>query len=564
MKKLLLTCCLIAVTIAKAQVEPQLNWAKGMGGTESDISTAITIGTSNVYTTGHFRGTADFDPGTGKVNLTAAGENDIFISKLNAITGNIVWARSIGGNSYDAGTSVAVDASGNVYITGLFNNTVDFDPGAGTYNLTADSIEDAFIAKLDASGNFVWAKKIGAKGLDGGSSISLDLAGNLYVLGNFNGKVDFDPGVNTFNLTSAGDDIFVTKFNVSGNFKWAKSFGGNDYDVGQSIKADASGNLYLTGYFNETVDFDPGTATFNLTSAGYSDIFISRLDSVGKFVWAKRIGANSNDYGNSISLDLDGNVYTTGSFNGSPDFDPGNGVFQLSSSGSADIFISKLDASGNFVWAKKIGGTGYDAAYSLYVSKSGYVFFTGIFTGTADFDPGTGIMNLVASNSFGSAFIAKLDTAGNFGPAFNTWAAAGIGGSSIIVDAVNYVYATGGFSGTNDFDPSSGIFNLTSAGASDISVAAIKQVASSGIEEFIGDKVTIYPNPTHGIINLELGMRNESNLQIQVLNSLGQVVMEETQIQHSQFNIQHLPDGLYFVKVMSKNTIIASQKIIKN
>ena len=233
----------------------------------------------------------------------------------NAQMPKLTWAKSIGGSSYYRGSSIKVDASGNVYTTGNFTGTADFDPGSGTFNLTADAAGgDIFISKLDASGNFIWAKSIGSIGNDVGSSISVDASGNVYITGYFAGfaggtaAADFDPGSGTFNLTSAGDaDIFILKLDASGNFVWAKSMGGTTNEYGTSIALDASGNFYTTGSFQGTADFDPGTATFNLTSAGsagYSDIFISKFDTSGNFVWAKSMGDSTlHDAGTSIALD---------------------------------------------------------------------------------------------------------------------------------------------------------------------------------------------------------------------------------------------------------------------
>src|SRR5262249_36288313 len=160
-----------------------------------------------------------------------------------------------------------------------------------------------------------------------------------------------------------------------------------------SIAVDASGNVYTTGYFTGTADFDPDAGVFNLTAAGSFDIFVSKLSASGNFVWAKVMGGGSDDLGQSISVDASGNVCTTGYFTGTADFDPGAGVFNLTAAGYYDIFVSKLDASGNFAWAKAIGGTGGDEGYSIAIDSSGNVYTTGAFGGTVDFDPNAGVFN---------------------------------------------------------------------------------------------------------------------------------------------------------------------------
>ncbi|MCB0410357.1 MAG: SBBP repeat-containing protein [Flavobacteriales bacterium] len=191
---------------------------------------------------------------------------------------NFEWVKSFGGSSLNDGYSITVDDSGNVYTTGYFIGTGDFDPGTGIANLTSTGIQDVFVQKLDASGNFLWAKSFGSNSSDYGQSITVDASGNVYTTGYFNGTGDFDPGADTTNLTSSGGyDIFVQKIDGSGNFKWAKSFGGSLYEYGWSITVDASGNVYTTGHFEGTVDFDPGADTANLTSVGNNAVFVHKL-----------------------------------------------------------------------------------------------------------------------------------------------------------------------------------------------------------------------------------------------------------------------------------------------
>ena len=396
------------IFVSKLDASGNFVWAKNMGGTSGDRGYSISLDASgNVYTIGYFSDIADFDPGAGSVNLTSAGSTDIFVSKLDA-SGNFVWVKRMGGIGVDLGNSIAVDGSGNVYTTGIFEGTVDFDPGTGTADLVTAGLDDIFVSKLDASGNFVWAKNMGGTITDQGYGIVVDDSGNVYTTGVFTGTTDFDPGAGTANLTSAGNwDIFVSKLDASGNFVWAKNMGGTSTDRGNSIAVDSSGNVYTTGYFYGTTDFDPGAGIVNLTSAGSADIFVSKLDASGNFVWAKKLGVLSDDYGISIAIDSSGNIYTTGKFQGTVDFDPGAGTVNLTSAGSIDIFVSKLDASGNFVWAKNMGGTGSDLGNSIAVDAARNVYTTGKFTGTADFDPGAGTINLTSAGS-DDVFVSKL------------------------------------------------------------------------------------------------------------------------------------------------------------
>ncbi|MCX6291693.1 MAG: PKD domain-containing protein [Bacteroidetes bacterium] len=434
---------------------PAFDWAKRIGGTSNDNGNAIALDVSgNLYITGLFQGTVDFDPdSTGTYFLTSGGSFSVFISKFDSL-GHFIWTKAMGGSGgYISGLSLALDVSGNVYTSGYFYGTVDLNPDAGILNATSNGGDDIFISKLDNSGNFVWAKTIGGTGTDVVNGMAMDSVGSggLYITGNFQGTVDFNPdATGTFYLNSAGnDDIFVSKFDTSGNLIWAKAMGGTANDRGTSITVDPSAARYVysTGYFQGTADFDPGAGgTFHLTSAGNYDIFISKLDSAGNFIWAKAMGGTNDDEANSIAVDPSGNgaVYTTGFFYQSADFDPGIATYILNSAQVSDIFISKLDSAGNFAWAKSIYGGGYDMGLAVALDHFGHVYTTGFFSDTADFDPGAGTFHLGSAGS-GNIFISKLDTSGNF-----VWAKAmnGTGfdqGNSIAADASGKVYITGAF-----------------------------------------------------------------------------------------------------------------------
>jgi hypothetical protein len=404
------------IFISKFDDSGNFVWVKQMGGTNTDLGYSIAIDASgNIYTAGIFWYTADFDPGPATYNLTAAGDFDIFISKLSA-SGSFVWAKQIGGTHEESPNSIALDASGNVYTTGEFQYTCDFDPGNGIYNLTAsgsDGYDDIFISKLDVNGNFVWAKRIGGINNDYSHSIALDDLGDIYTIGTFKGNVDFNPGTGIYNLTSTGEggDTYILKLDMNGNFVWAKQISGIGIGTnGQAISLDVSGNVYVTGWFMGTADFDPGAGTYNLTSIGARDIFISKLNTSGNFVWAKQIGGTGQGYALSIAIDALGNVLTTGSLYGTADFDPGTGTYNLTSVGGNDIFISELNASGNFVWAIRIGTSGNledHWGYSITTDASGSVYTTGKFNGTPDFDPGIGTFNLTSAGG-NDIFVVKF------------------------------------------------------------------------------------------------------------------------------------------------------------
>jgi len=409
-----------------------------------------------------------------KIFLILSG---LFCFTLNAQV-NFVWAKQIGSSFIDNGNAIAVDANGNSYTTGSFNGTVDFDPGAGVYTLTASGSTDIFICKLDVNGNFVWAKSMGGtSNSDVAWAITLDGSGNIYTTGFFSGTADFDPGAGIANLTSAGgSDIFISKLDASGNYVWAKGMGSSgitNNDEGRGIAVDGSGNVYTTGNFYGTVDFDPNGGTYNLTSNGFQDIFISKLDASGNFVWAGAGGsAGGIDLSFGITLDASGNVYITGTFMNTVDFDLVTaGVYNITATGIQDVFVTKFSSSGNLVWAKNLGGSGAVGSGYGITNDGSNVYLTGHFSGTVDFDPGVGSFTITSGGQ--DVFISKLSSAGNF-----IWAKSMAGttsaiGYSIFLDSNSNVYTTGFFGGTVDFDPGAGTFNLSSGGNTSIFVSKL-------------------------------------------------------------------------------------------
>ena len=379
-----------------------------------------------------------------------------------------------GGSSNEETLSIAVDSNGNIYSSGLFNGVADFNPGAGTESLTSLGGLDAFVSKLDSSGNFLWAIRLGNSGGDVAKSIAIDGSGNVLIAGDFSGTVDFDPGAGTANLTSSGEgDIFIAKFDTYGNFIWAKSMGGSSADSGIFLAVDRLGNSAITGIFSGSVDFDPGLETTTLTSAGNWDIYVSKFDSNGNFLWSKRRGGTGNDIGDGIGFDSDGNLYSSGIFSGAVDFDPGLETSTLTSSGSNDVFISKFDTSGNYLWAKKFGGSSSDGSTPISVDSSGNIYLSGDFSGTVDFDPTDGVLNLTAAGTKDN-FISKVDSSGNY-----LWtkrigsSGAEATGARTAIDSSGNVFYTGDFTGTVDFDPGVDTSTLTSSGLNDIFISKI-------------------------------------------------------------------------------------------
>ena len=403
------------IFVSKLNLAGLHQWAwnfRKVGGTGSGGGEAVcTDAAGNVYVTGFFSGSVNFEPTfTTNYVLTAFGSSDIFVLKLDP-NGNFVWAVQMGGTSGESGLSIAVDPTGNVYTTGSFSGVSDFNPGTGTYTLSAVGGEDIFISKLDPSGNFLWAKSMGDISNDKGATLVLDNSSNVAVAGIFYGTVDFNPGPGTYTLSSVVGtiDAFFMKLDNNGNFMWAKQIAGSATDNINAMALDSPGNIYLAGAFNSVADFDPGPSTYTLNSYGSSDIFVSKYDASGNFIWTSRMGGPSGEEAYGITLNPSGEIFTTGAFLTICDFDPGVGTYTLSpTSLSQDIFLSRLSATGGFVSAKRIGGTGTEWGKKITADISGDIIFTGHFAwGTGiDFDPGPGTYTIASVSDDG--FVTKF------------------------------------------------------------------------------------------------------------------------------------------------------------
>ncbi len=464
MKKIcyLFLCTFFLLILANQNLDAQnLLWAKSFGSIDMDqVNDMVVDDNGNVYLTGYFQGTVDFDPGQGTDIHTSNGHYDGFVQKLDS-DGNLLWVKTFGGNNYDEGLGIALDQGGsNVYITGYFRGTVDFDTGPGVNNHTSEGESDIFIMCLTNAGNFLWAKSIGGTGNDAGTDIAISPSGYVQVTGYFYGNVDFNPAIAVDFHQATGtinSDVFVLKMDANGDYLWTRTFGGTDYDAGLSLVIDASGNIYTTGYFLGTVDFDTDVTVDNHSSNGLKDVFVQKLDFNGNFIWAKTFGGNGNDIGKSIDIDNNGNIILTGSFAGTVDFNPGNFVDNHISNGSLDIFVEKLDATGDFVWARTFGGSSEDVGNSVTHDYNDNIFLTGYFFDTVDFDPDIAGFEQHTSNGNRDIFIEKFASNSAF-----QWAET-FGGNNIndsdtgVSIAINNsgIYTAGTFQGTIDLAPGS-------------------------------------------------------------------------------------------------------------
>ncbi len=425
-KHLILTVTLVVSTINLITAQQWL-WVKPAGGTAWDYAYAVATDLSgNVFVTGSYENTGTF----GTTQLTNSGQKDVFIVKYNN-QGTVQWVKKAGGTGVEEGKGIVVDDNGDCYVTGYFTGNISF----GTTNFTSANGKDIFIAKYNGSnGNLSWAKQISVTGDAEGERIALDNEGNIYVTGYFRNTATFKPNPGAITLTATGGlDAFVAKYNASGTCLWAKKGGGASLDRAYGLAVTES-DVVVTGYYEGTGTF----GTTSLTSAGSGDAFTMKYDTAGNFKWAKSFGGSNSDWGQAITTDTAGNVFVTGRFEIQAAFQSEN----LTSNGSYDIFLAKLNSSGNLQWVKNYGGLYLDYTNSIVMNKYyDALYFTGAYAVEAYF--GTDTLNSATASQ--DVFVAKTDTSGNL-----LWVADGGGlyddqGNSVAVDTFGVVYVAGSF-----------------------------------------------------------------------------------------------------------------------
>ena len=262
----------------------------------------------------------------------------------------------------------------------------------------------------------------------------------------------------------------LTSWTTAQELAWARAIGAEGDDVAQSLAVDQDGNVIVVGYFEGTVDLDPGMGEEFHTSSGANDIFVQKLDNEGVFIWGWGLGGADADYATGVSVDADGNIYVCGTFNGTVDFDPSAGITELVSTGGYDIFLAKYEGEGVLVWARGSGSVEYDEPKTVAVGPLGSVYLLSYFSATLDADPGTAQLPITSAGAL-DILVQRFDADGGLLWANSIGSAGTDLGLSMALDADENIWFTGSFENTLDLDPGAAAFPLTSAGAWDIFVS---------------------------------------------------------------------------------------------
>lgn len=375
-----------------------LLWARKFGGRQTDFAHNVTNDVDgNVYVTGTFQDTLLlFD----QLLLTTpvSGANTGFVLKLGT-NGDVLWAAGFRTTNNSYPIKAVGLPGGDVVVTGHFEGTTDFDPGIAQNNLTSTGELDAFFLKLNSSGQFVWARKIGGTESEMINDCVVDNSGSVISTGLFNQVVDFDPGSGESYTPHAGQsDIFLHKLSADGNFMWAYAFGGVGFDAGLGIDLSQNQDIILAGRFSNTVDFNPiPDQTNNLVSEGSWDGFILRANNNGQFIWAKRIGSNQNDQCMSVDVGLNDIICVGGVYRSTVNFNPDFFPNQFSTaSGGSDVFQLILNSNGSYNSHYTFGGLGNDVLNKIVLYSLNNIISVGNFSGIVDFDPSPNTNNFTS------------------------------------------------------------------------------------------------------------------------------------------------------------------------
>jgi hypothetical protein len=404
------------IALTKYAADGSFQWVFVIGGADVDVPFNVKLAPDGaLYVTGYVTGGALCSGH----QLPAAGGHDILLMRISA-AGTCDWAIAVGSATDDEGHDLAVDANGDVLVTGSFSGTVDFDPGPGTATLISRGGLDGFVARYASDGTFRGVAQFGGVGDDAGNAIALRADRDVMLAGSFSGTATFGSALAPQLLLSVGGvDFFLARLAPTLGLEWAIGGGGAGTDVISTggIAVAANGVTYVAGTFTGTASVGPGVGSQLLVSHGDVDVFIADYDENG--IWAsfaRAFGGIGTESVASFARDASGNLFLGGSFQGSVDFDPGAGthvVNSLSTTPAADGYVLSLSPTGDLRWVDPIRaaitGDGFVAiANGLSLAGDGSVWAVGRFFGLVDFDPGSGAAD---KQSLGDAdqFIVRYD-----------------------------------------------------------------------------------------------------------------------------------------------------------
>ena len=379
--------------IQKTDSEGAIVWQKFLlGQTEvakTDINNIYTDSKNNIYLSGNFNGTVDFDPSAKSTLITGTG-TDGYLLKLSPL-GELLWVNQDGSPGFDNAHSIVVDENDYLYTTAEFMDTIQLNglnnEKINLINTASLTSPNVFIQKLNNKGQTIWAKVLNTSIMSQGVGLCLDKKGNLYNSGFFIGKADFNPGKKENYINSVSEDqldIYVLKLTNNGDFVWVNTIGGVGNEMTFTVAVDTKQNAYISGNFSDSLIIKE-LGNKKIKSKGLQDFFISKIDNKGKIEWFKSLGSGGQENGREIAIDSDNDLFITGFYSNTLEIKSPNYTKTLISKGNIDMFLLKMNSDGDYIWANRYGGEGNESGWSIDVDNT-HLYLTGFFSNTIEFN----------------------------------------------------------------------------------------------------------------------------------------------------------------------------------
>lgn len=541
-------------------------WSHAIGGEDSDFIIDLEEDDQgNVFLLGWFDEEIDFDPGAGEFVVGIPYDHGSFLLKLSS-EGTFQWVRTMYGNGEVRAYDLTLGSDGGIWVTGEFGDTVNISPEAGGQEITSLWGNDGFTAHFNQFGSLVWVSTLSGFSLDRLKSIAVAEDGSSFVTGYYHQTMI----VNTINgndtiISNGTSDILVAKLDSAGQVAWIKSFGGDNDDFVQDIELSPEGQLWLTGHFHYDVDFDPSDEEFVLESQGNFDGFISRLSVEGDFIQTLVLTSSDDVLCYDLEFDSSGNIFLTGAFRNTRDFDPGIQESLVESMGFEDIFYSKYNDVGELQWVETMGGPGEDIARDIELNDDGQILVSGWFEQSV-FLPYVDDSISVQSAGFSDAVFVLAD---EFGGPLTAYLAGGSGMDRGFASALSSesVIVAGQFE--DETLPDENLTSLTLL-AQDFRDAFVAKFSDRKLDlvSSLNSEIQMFeisPNPSSGMLNLEFKLDNNNGLTIDLLSAQGNKLDQYLGGKlWSSIDVSSITPGIYFIRALNRNTgDIQIEKFVK-
>lgn len=595
------------ICLAKYDQYMNLIWCNHLYDESSATAVGLQISPDNtLQIVGGFSDTLDVDPSANEALLITVGYGDHFFAEYD-LDGNYLQSWSFGNGGGDFIHNLHTDINGNIYMTGWFQNTVNFNPGGTPYNITSSCSVNGYLVCYDSSGSFRWAQSSsgGAVGNSNGNGVTTDMEGNTYWTGTFIDSAYLDYG-STTQVIYGGSNIngFVGKYDYEGELIWAIPLAGTGKCRAKCVDVDSNNDLLLFGYYQDSIDFDPSLNEHYC----YSDsrnLFFAKYNSDGNLIWVKTIDSDNAIYSGEMTLDDLDNIYLTGHYGILADFNPDSIAVDTTWVADRSSFIVKYDNDGNYDWHLVADGKNF--AYNLFVDNQYDTYFIGRLWLDSDFDPDTTGEHLLTTTNDADIFFAKysqcitdsFELISSCEPIW--WHGSLLTESGIYtynetypyscdsvfhVDfeinvpefSVNYSDGTVTVSGEGDsfqwldcdneynqipsetdisFSPyEDGNYAVEVTYSSCIDTSDCISVIGLNVDQEINNEYIVFPNPTDGIINIDC----DDITRIDICDINGRHIISKDK---AQIDLSHFQKGIYILKIYTTENVFVDKIIRK-